>query len=366
MGLFKKKFLEPGKEAAEPDQAANNQETSQSMMGGSGGNAKFGIELTKLKAQFDQFSELRKIFGERFTRINEQVGELRGMIMDSNRAMQEMEVKVVKAVDLVEAVHPDKLMVDVRKQDAKVEALKANIESNDAMMKSLLSQLKDIRHDVSTFRGVEQTVKLAEDVKKELLNIKKVQANVERHADKIEGIFIESQKRFQDFEKIDTRISEVEKQLKLATQQSDQNKTKMPTLAKKKEVEDLINKFNDFEKHMSNIIDLITRRSNELPKDINLRFKKLETTVQNGLDHRLNKAEKFSKILEEIEKRAPEIANQLNITDAIQANTEDAEITSGESGVKEETAEVETESKGFFSKILGKKKGQKEEKSSDS
>ena len=60
-------------------------------------------DIIKLKAQFDQFSELRKVINERFTRLNEQVGELRGMIMDTNRSMQDMEVKTVKAVDLVDA-----------------------------------------------------------------------------------------------------------------------------------------------------------------------------------------------------------------------------------------------------------------------
>jgi hypothetical protein len=79
--------------------------------------AALSADIIKLKAEFDQFSELRKVINERFTRINEQIGELRGMIMDANRSMQDMEVKTVKAVDLVEAVHPDKLMAEVRKQD---------------------------------------------------------------------------------------------------------------------------------------------------------------------------------------------------------------------------------------------------------
>ncbi|NTV23683.1 MAG: hypothetical protein HGA85_04885, partial [Nanoarchaeota archaeon] len=166
------------------------------------GTEALSAEIIKLKAQFDQFAELRKVINERFTRINEQVGELRGMIMDTNRSMQDMEVKTVKAVDLVEAVHPDKLMVDVRKQDAKIESLKANIESNESIMKTLMEQLKDLRRQISQFRGVDQVVQMNEEVKKELMAIKKVEAGVERHADKIEGIFMESQKRFQDFESL--------------------------------------------------------------------------------------------------------------------------------------------------------------------
>jgi predicted nucleic acid-binding Zn-ribbon protein len=349
MGLFAKKYLEPGQEQAA--QEPPKKETPENV----NTDSKIGIEITKLKAQFDQFSELRKVFNERFTRINEQVGELRGMIMDTNRSIQDIEVKVVKAVDLVEAVHPDKLMVDVRKQDAKIEALKANLESNEAMMKSLLEQLKDLRHQLSSFRGIEDTVKLSEEVKKELLNVKKVEATVERHADKIESIFIESQKRFQDFEKIDTRLSEMEKLLKGVTQQADQNKTKIQTLAQKKDMENLISKFNNFEKHMSNIIDLITRRSNELPKDVNYRFDRLEKTMKKAFDNRLDRAEGFAKILREIEKRSPQLAEELNISQVLKEGAE-VEITSGESGAKDETAQVKEEHKGFFAKIFNRKK----------
>ena len=127
--------------------------------------SRLGVEITKIQAQMDSFSEVRKVTSDRFTRVNEQIGELRGMIMDTNRALQEIEVKTAKAVDLVEAVHPDKLMVEVRKSDAKVEALRANIESNEAVMKTVLEELKSLRKQISVFKGIDQVVKLNEEVK---------------------------------------------------------------------------------------------------------------------------------------------------------------------------------------------------------
>ena len=61
-----------------------------------------------------------------------------------------------------------------------------------------------------------------------------------------------------------------------------------------------------------------------------------------------------SRILKQIERRSPEIAKQLNIEQALKEGVE-APISAGESGVKEETEEVEKEKKGFFAKILKKK-----------
>lgn len=324
--------------------------------------AAISADIIKLKAQFDQFAELRKVINERFTRINEQVGELRGMIMDSNRAMQDIEVKTVKAVDLVDAVHPDKLMVEVRKQDAKIESLKANIESNDAIMKTIMDQLKDIRHQVATFRGIEQVVELNDEIKKELMGIKKIEATVERHSDKIEGIFVESQKRFQEFESLSDKIKEMQKQLSSLVEQSDQNKVKVATLASKKEVEDLVNKFNDFEKHVGNIIDLLTKRANEIPTEVEDRFKRLEKNFNTNIERRIRRAEYMNKIIDKIEREAPRIARELQITEKLKEVEIRKVETQPSAESKESDSKVEEEHKGFFSKFLfGKKPEEKKE-----
>ena len=141
MGIFKKKKKEEtSEEDIEEETEEPKKEENLSL-----GNPKLDIELTKIKGQIEGFAELRKANSERFTRISEQVGELRGMIMDTNKAIGSIEVASTKAADLVESVQPQKLMVELRKEDGKVEALKANIESNEALMKDLFSEMKKIR-----------------------------------------------------------------------------------------------------------------------------------------------------------------------------------------------------------------------------
>jgi len=364
MFLFKPKYPriedqdKEKKEDSNSSQAEEKPEAGQ--MSVTAATASLSAEIIKLKAQFDQFSELRKVINERFTRINEQIGELRGMIMDGNRSMQDIEVKTVKAVDLVEAVHPDKLIVEVRKQDAKIESLKANIESNDAIMKTIMEQLKEMRHQLASYRGIEQVIQLNDEVKKELMNIKKIEATVERHSDKIEGIFIESQKRFQEFEALSDKLKELQKQLSSIIEQTDQSKVKLATVASKKEVEDLINKFNDFEKHVGNIIDLLTKRANDMPKEIDDRFKKLEKSMNDAFDKRLKKAELMNSLIDKIEKEAPRISKELQISEKLK-EVDVKKIESQPSAeLKESVAKVEEEKKGFIAKLFsGKKKEEK-------
>ncbi|MFH2020566.1 MAG: hypothetical protein ABIJ34_04080 [archaeon] len=359
MMLFKPKYPRIEDQNNSQPQASEEQKEPEPEQTGKSAAA-LSVDIIKLKAQFDQFSELRKVINERFTRLNEQVGELRGMIMDSNRSMQDIEVKTVKAVGLVEAVHPDKLLVEVRKEDAKIEALKANIESNEAIMKSLMDQLKELRRQLSAFRGIEEMVKLSQEVKTELMNIKKTQAIVERHSDKIEGIFIESQKKFQEFESVTDRVKDLQKQIEPITAQMDQLKVKITTVAAKKDVENLIARLNDFEKHVGNIIDLLTKRANDIPRDVDTRFKKLEARMNDAFVKHLKKAETMNSLIEKIEKNAGRISNEMQLSEKL-AEVDVKKIESQPSAeIKESVKKTEEERKGFFSKLFGKKEEKKE------
>ncbi|PIY60442.1 hypothetical protein COY95_01720, partial [Candidatus Woesearchaeota archaeon CG_4_10_14_0_8_um_filter_47_5] len=60
----------------------------------------FQIEITKIGAQISSIMEMRKSFSERFSSINEQMGELRGQLMDSAKTIGMLEVKATKAADL--------------------------------------------------------------------------------------------------------------------------------------------------------------------------------------------------------------------------------------------------------------------------
>jgi chromosome segregation ATPase len=336
--FFRKKKEEEEKLDENTDSEPQKKQEQASDNLGSGSSSSVVADIVRLKAQFESFAEIRKVTNERFTRLNEQIGELRGMIMDLNRSLQEVEVKTVKAVDLVEAVQPDKLMVEVRKEDSKVEALRANLESNENLMKTVMNELRDLRKQMSVFKGLEQVIKLSDDIKNESTNILKIKGTIDRHSDKIESIFVESQKRFGQFEEATEKINDLNKQLKQLSQDLDATRVKIPTLATRKEVEDLIAKFNDFEKHVGNVIDLLTRRSNDLPSEINERFAVLEGSIKKAFETKMEKADKVIKMFEDLERRAPMLSEKLNLE---KLAAEEEQISS----MKTQKAEVSDEKK---------------------
>jgi hypothetical protein len=248
------------------------------------GNAKVDLEIAKIKGQLDSFAEIRKATTERFSRVSEQMGELRGMIIDTNKAMGRVEVSSTKAIDLVESVHPEKLMIEVRKQDGKIESLRASIESNEAIMKDLMLELKKMRDKMNFYKGVEQVIAMNDEIKQELATIKRVEANISLHADKVETVFVEVEKKFTEFEKFNDTVKDLDKQFKKLAGDFEKIRVKVELKLERKDFLDLLDKFNDFEKHTTNLLKLLDERNKTVKQEMGAQFKGLEVEYRKKLD----------------------------------------------------------------------------------
>lgn len=207
---------------------------------------KLSTDIDKLKAGEEAFTEIRKSFTERFNRISEQIGELRAMILDRDRTIQEIELKAIKASDLVKSVEPEKLMTEVQKQDVKIEALKANLEGNESIMSKIMDQLKETRRKIEFFRGIEEIIKLSEEVKKELIEIKKVESEISINTDKVQTIYSEMRKKLQDLDTFQSQNQEFKVDLDQNTKDIDFLKTKVSDLVTKSELEKLVDKVQNY------------------------------------------------------------------------------------------------------------------------
>ena len=228
--LKKKKEGEEGQPPAESGEQKGANQPPTSVTG-------LGVELERLKAQFESFKEIRNAFNERFTMISEQLGEMRTMIMQKDKDISELEAKAMMVIDLVQTVQPDKFMVEIKKQDGKGEALKASIESVDAIVKRVLDELKDVRDKMAVFKGMDQVVKMNEEVKNELINIKRIEAVSMGHADKVETIFMEMQKRFKDLDMFKDSLNELSVNMKTVNSDLESIKVRVSESVKKIEVE---------------------------------------------------------------------------------------------------------------------------------
>ncbi len=207
---------------------------------------KLSTEVDRLKASSEAFAEVRKSFNERFTRISEQIGELRSMILERDRTIQTLELKAIKAADLVESIQPDKFMMEIQKQNVKIEALKANLEGNEAIVEKVMEDLREIRRKIEFFRGVEEIIRLSEEVKKELIEIKKIEGAINIQTDKIQTIYSEMRKKMQNLDTFNSQLQETRVNIEQNSKDIDSLRLKVSGLAEKSEVDKIIDKIQKY------------------------------------------------------------------------------------------------------------------------
>ena len=287
MGLFKKKLSDEEmiKKNIEAQQAElEEKEAAKNKKNDDLGDSKLGIEVTKIKAQLEGLNEQRQAVNERFSRMNEEIGEIRGMMMDTNKSVGNIEASATKAIDLVESVKPDQLMLEVRKQDSKIESVKAGVESSESLMRDMMKEVKEMRKKIDFYKGIEQVNKLNEEIKAELIDIKKIEGIIERHSNKVETIYIEVEKKFVEFDKFNDSVKDLKRSFDKMQSDFDKIKIKLEDKTDKKELLKFITKFNDFEKHTNSVINLMDERSKSTHEDVKKHMNTLKTEIKSKLD----------------------------------------------------------------------------------
>lgn len=197
---------------------------------------KIEIEIEKIKEIISSLRDMQKMNSERFTRVSEQIGELRSMILEREKESNQLEARIMKAIDLVEEVQPENFFKELKKQDAKLEGLEAKLEGNTTFIHRHTDELKQLRSQITVFRGLETVMKLNEEMKETYASVKKVSALVEQHSDRVAGMFADVQKKFSDLQVVSNKINELNNTIAGIVKDSTDTKTKMADMANKTEI----------------------------------------------------------------------------------------------------------------------------------
>ncbi|MBS3142897.1 hypothetical protein J4464_05925 [Candidatus Woesearchaeota archaeon] len=266
-------------------------------------------DITKITGTLESLKEMRKSTTERFGTMNEQIGELRGQVNDTQRTVGMIEVKATKAADLVESVHPDKLMIQLQKEDGKIEGLRGILEAKEEMLRNVMDQLKRMRDQMGLYRGIEQVIKLNEEVKDELMKVKKITATVERHADRVENVFIESQKSFEAFNTFADKLEALRSDLKELGNKVDKLEIANATFVKKSEFTEKLAIIEKSDKDAKRTLTDLK----EIHKKIDERFAELAARVRGEFNFRIEKAELLSHAVERLLEENPVFAQGLKL-----------------------------------------------------
>lgn len=177
------------------------------------------VELEKVKAQIEAGEELRKLYNEKFSKFDQDIGEFRNMIIERDKDIQTFEIKATKAADLVSEIKPEAIQASVMKFETKMEMLKAKLDANEQINERIMEELKELRSTVKAFRGVAEIEKLTKEMLGEQAVIRKIQGKIENYADKTESMYMETEKKYEEFRHFKDIIEDLDAKL------SNENKT---------------------------------------------------------------------------------------------------------------------------------------------
>lgn len=169
------------------------------------------VRIEELNAKLKVLEEERKVTSEKFSRVHEQIGEMRATAVETEKGIQTLVVKAEQAASLVQEVQPDKLMMEVKKLQVTIEALQGKTDLNQEVSKNIVKQIKDMNKAVKAYRGVAQVAKQTDKLREELQEIRKIERKAELHADTVEKRYLKFSDQYLDFKRYKAIISEARK-----------------------------------------------------------------------------------------------------------------------------------------------------------
>lgn len=160
------------------------------------------FEVEKLGTRVESLVDWIKQFYDRFAYVSENIGSIRNMAMANEKAISKASLDSQKAIDIVKEVEPDKLRIDYQKLDVKIQKANEKVEMYKQLVDNVMNEFKEIQKKSEVFIGTEGILKLNDEVKGDLVDVKKLAEKTKMHADKSEQLFMELRNNFAEYQKV--------------------------------------------------------------------------------------------------------------------------------------------------------------------
>jgi len=244
--------------------------------------SRMGMEIQKLWAQVKTLREMMKMNDERFQRLSEGIGDVRQRSLALERSLNSLEMETRKAIDLVEAVQPQKLMGEVKREDIKVMKLESRQETFKKFLDTMREELKEIKSSISAFKGTEAVIKLSGEVRSDLKDIRKIQAVVSRDSEKVEDIFIQVQKRYTRFLELSNEFKSLEEKFNEVMKKANHFMVESQDLVRKEDIESRLRSIEGLNEEFKKRREEFDREIGEI-KSVIPRVERLEKTLESRL-----------------------------------------------------------------------------------
>jgi predicted nucleic acid-binding Zn-ribbon protein len=198
-GFMKRKKDGPlAKPEKEPEKIAET--------GGGGSLDRVVLKMEKIEGKLESLEEVRKVTDERFSRLSEEIGELRSSILEKDRAFDRVEAGSKRVEEIVEELEPARMRRDLEKKSEGILKNQARIEAISTQIKEMSKSIKDLRDIMGRIKDIGNLVNVSNEMGKMLSKIQEERRTVSKTSGKIEAIFSEMSKKISEFDSYKDKV----------------------------------------------------------------------------------------------------------------------------------------------------------------
>jgi hypothetical protein len=198
---------------------------------------KINIRLVKLKAFVDAMKEDKTGERESTQHINEELGETRSAIGSMEGRLGEMEMKVEDVSETLTDLKPQRFAKELQKKEEEIKMHEARLEKLDDMNTSILKRMNQIQMILEKLGNIESIATMTKDISRKLMSIDEREKKITRLADKIDNMFVEINKRLEEFMFYKAKQDSLDDLSKEMLKSMDELTTKLTRYAEKDDLE---------------------------------------------------------------------------------------------------------------------------------
>ncbi|MFA6048321.1 MAG: hypothetical protein WC792_00025 [Candidatus Micrarchaeia archaeon] len=217
----------------------------------SAGTMKILMEIEKLKVKTDTLAEMRSAIDERLGRIQEGIGEMRSMAFQRESSQKELEGKVEKYLDLVEALEPQKFLREFDKRDKELAVQQMRLEKLEAMGADVARTANSTKTLLESMGSIKNLSNMNREVAEKLAKMDSVVNRSQKISDDIDSAFIELGKKLEEFSVYAGRQEVLVQTVQDLSEMMENTNRKFETYTAKEELEPVFHQLDGLRRSMA-------------------------------------------------------------------------------------------------------------------
>jgi hypothetical protein len=274
-----------------PAEASQTPQTpSPSMQPDQGGvsEAKFTAEIEKLRMLIDSMKESKSSADDKIMRLTESVGELRSLVYQREGISKDQDLKLQKLMEEVSEIKPEQIAKEFAKRDKTLASHDMKLEKLEFKTEDLIKTLGDIRALLKSIGGLENIATVNKEIAKKISAINEKSKKTERLSNKIEEIFVDLNKKMEDFflykakqETIDELVKELMKSTDSLSIQLKDYVSKQDLESLKEDIASVGNRLGSMKNLMDMIIPIMKLKIPEKIQSLQKEKEDIETLLSS-------------------------------------------------------------------------------------